>query len=285
MSLDVILVVLLAALLHATWNFLVKRSPDAYQGMSAVVFGRVPFGLAALLFVPAASSASLLYILVGAVLHTGYQLFLLNSYRFGDLSQVYPLARGGAPLIVAVISMLFLKVSYDTFEIVALIIIGTGIVSLAFTGDKSKTENRYTSAILAVIAGIFIAGYSLVDGLGARAAGTAVGYYGLVTVLNAAIYAVVVNRIRPGLVVQVVRRSLPISLLSGGCSFLAYSLIIWAFTKEPIALVASLRETSTIFALLFGIFVLKERLSLLKALAILCTVIGIGFLRLGSYVL
>lgn len=283
MSVNIIVVVLFAALLHATWNFLVKHSVDAYQGMTSVVLGRVPFGLAVLFLVPSISSSSLVYVVIGAILHTGYQLFLLNSYRFGDLSQVYPMARGGAPLIVASISLLFLGVSYDALELVALIIIGGGIVSLAFAGNKSSTENRYTSAILAIITGFFIAGYSLVDGLGAREAGTALGYYGLVTVINAVIYGIVVSRIRPGLVTEVARSNLPTSLLSGGCSYLAYALIVWAFTKAPIALVASLRETSIIFALLFGLLFLKERLSVLKAIAILFTVVGVGLLKLSTY--
>ncbi len=283
MPINIILVVLFAALLHATWNFLVKRSADKYQGMSSVVFGRVPFAMVTLLFAPSISSSALVYVAIGVVLHIGYQLFLLNSYKLGDLSQVYPIARGGAPFIVAVISVLFLGVRYESYEIAALLLIGCGIISLAFAGNGLKSGKNHTSAILAVTTGACIAGYSLVDGLGARVAGTALGYYSLLTIINAIIYAFIMSRMKPGLVTHVVRHQLPVSLMGGGFSFLAYTLVIWSFTKAPIALVASLRETSIIFALLFGVFILKERLSPRKAIAIMCTVVGVGFLRLGAY--
>ncbi|MBT8330477.1 MAG: hypothetical protein KJN87_12295, partial [Desulfofustis sp.] len=117
MSPQVIAIVLFAALLHAGWNFLVKRSDDAYQGMCAVVLGRVPYGLAVLLVYPSVPASSYLYVVIGALLHVGYQLFLQHSYRFGDLSQVYPMARGSAPLIVALVSVSLLNVSYDDFQV------------------------------------------------------------------------------------------------------------------------------------------------------------------------
>ena len=99
MSLPVMIIVLFAALLHACWNFLVKSMDDKHLSMSAVVLGHMPFAIATLLFAPLPRLESLPYILAGAVLHVGYQLFLLASYRIGDLTQVYPLARGSAPLI------------------------------------------------------------------------------------------------------------------------------------------------------------------------------------------
>lgn len=283
MSASVIMIVLCAALLHATWNFLVKRSADPYQGMSSVVLGHIPFGLVALFFVPAVPSSALMYIASGAVLHTGYQLFLLNSYRFGDLSLVYPMARGGAPFIVALVSVLFLGVSYDRFEIAALVVIGVGIVSLAFTGGRSGGKNSSVSSILAIFTCCFIAAYSLVDGLGAREAGTSLGYYSWVTIINGVIFGAVMGRLRPGVVGEVFTRCLPITLLGGGASFLAYALVVWAFTQAPIALVTSLRETSIIFALFIGVFVLKERINYLKGIAVLLTLTGIGLLRLGAY--
>lgn len=283
MSLNVIIVVLIAALLHATWNFLVKRSADTYQGMSSVVMGHIPFGIAALFIAPPISSSSVVYVVIGAILHTGYQLFLLNSYRLGDLSQVYPMARGGAPLIIAVISVLFLGVHYDSFEIAALLIIGTGVISLAFVGGLSKIDTGVTSSLLAGITGAFIAGYSLIDGLGAREAGTALGFYGWVTIINAIMFSLVIRSVRPGLVSQIFTRYLSATLFGGGASFLAYALVVWAFTQAPIALVASLRESSIIFASLLGVAVLKERFTLLKIIAIFLTLVGIGFLRLGAY--
>ena len=282
MSLQVIAIVLCAALLHAGWNFLVKRADDPYQGMCAVVLGRVPYGLAVLTFSPFVPPSSYLYVVIGALLHVGYQLFLQHSYRFGDLSQVYPMARGSAPLIVALISVTLLHVSYDGFQIMALTLIGAGLLSLAWRGFTPGTEKRYRGALLAVTAGIFIASYTLIDGLGARLAGTALGYYGSVTLLNALIYAVTMNRLRPGLVSLVIKQQWLKSLASGGASFSAYALVVWAFTREPIALVAALRETSILFSVLLGVGLLKERLTMVKALAIVSTVAGVVLLRLAG---
>ncbi len=280
MPVTVMIVVLIAALMHASWNFLVKRTEDKHLSMSAVVLGHTPFAAAALLYAPFPQPASLPYLIAGAMLHTGYQLFLLNSYRIGDLSQVYPLARGVAPLIVAGFSVIVLGVNLSRLELSAIIMIGTGIMSLTLVRRSDGLRNGRASS-LAIITGGFIAAYSLMDGLGAREAGTSLGFYGGLSVINALIFAAIMKIIRPGLVKTVVRQNWRLALIGGCASFTAYALVVWAFTLAPIALVAALRETSIIFALLLGIFVLKERLDLVKVFATMVTMIGIGILRVN----
>lgn len=279
MTPGVMIVVLLAALLHASWNFLVKRASDTHLSMSAVVLGHTPFAAAAALFAPAPHVGAMPYIIAGAVLHTGYQLFLLNSYRIGDLSQVYPLARGVAPLMVACISLVFLEVELSGAELTAIILIVTGIISLALVRRIDGMRNG-RAVLLAIATGGFIAAYSLVDGLGARQAGTAIGFYGWLSTLNAVIFAGVMRTVRPGLVKQTISGNRRLALIGGGASFVAYALVIWSFTQAPIALVTALRETSIIFALLLGVLVLKERLDLVKLFATAMTLIGAGILRL-----
>lgn len=274
------IIVLLAALLHASWNFLVKRMDDKYLSMSAVVIGHTPFAVAALLYAPLPSLDSLPYLITGAVLHVGYQLFLLNSYRIGDLSQVYPLARGSAPLIVAGISVMLLGVHLSWLELSAIITIGVGIMSLVFVRRSDGLRNGPATS-LALITGGFIAAYSLVDGLGAREAGTALGFYGWLSLLNAIIFAVIMRATRPGLIKKVFCQSWRLSLLGGGASFSAYALVTWAFTLAPIALVTALRETSIVFALLLGVFFLKERLDLMKVFATGLTILGVFMLRIN----
>lgn len=280
MPLPVMIIVLLAALLHASWNFLVKRTEDKHLSMSAVVLGHIPFAAAACWLAPPLKAGALPYMLAGAVLHTGYQLFLLNSYRIGDLSQVYPLARGVAPLIVVIVSLLLLGVRLSRFEICAVVMIGTGIMSLALTRGRDGSRNGL-AAILAVTTGAFIASYSLVDGLGARRAGTAFGFYGGLSLINAAIFGLIIRIQRPGLIPRLVRPHWRLTLCGGGASFTAYALVIWAFTMAPIALVTAVRETSIIFALLLGVFVLRERLDRMKLLATTLTLIGLAMLRLA----
>jgi len=278
MSLSVMAVVLFAALLHASWNFLVKRTGDKHQSMSAVVIGHSPFAAAALLLAPLPGPDALPFLLAGAVLHAGYQLFLLASYRIGDLSQVYPLARGVAPLLVAGVSVTLLGLHLSGAELAAVAVIAIGIMSLALVRRRDGLRNG-PAAGLAVITGGFIAGYSLVDGLGARAAGTALGYYGSLSILNAVIFAIIMRVIRPGIVKRVVLHDWRFALGAGGASFFAYAMATWAFTVAPIALVTALRETSIVFALLLGVVVLKERLDLMKVHATACTLLGIGLMR------
>ena len=171
MSTTVFLAVIGAAVLHATWNALVKGGADKYTGMAAVVLGHLPLALMSLAFVPAPAPQSYGYLLVGILLHAGYQLFLLQSYRVGDLTQVYPIARGSAPLIVALVSVTLLGVALAPLEILAILIIGAGILSLSLTRKADGLRNG-KAALFALGTGVFIASYSLVDGIGARLAGT-----------------------------------------------------------------------------------------------------------------
>ena len=280
MSVTVMIIVLFAALLHASWNFFVKSTENKHLSMSAVVIGHVPFALAAVSLSPLPSLSALPYLFAGALLHVGYQLFLLASYRTGDLSQVYPLARGVAPLIVAGISVTLLGENLSWSELTAVFTIAAGILSLALVRRSDGLRNS-EAALLAIITGGFIASYSLVDGLGAREAGTALGFYGWLSAINAIIFSLVMRVLQPGIVKRLIFQDWRLALGGGGASFFAYSIVIWAFTVAPIPLVTALRETSIVFALLLGVFFLKERLDLVKVLATFGTMLGIGLLRLN----
>ncbi|MEM7776853.1 MAG: DMT family transporter [Pseudomonadota bacterium] len=280
MSLTVFLAVLLAALLHAAWNAMVKGGADKELSMAAVVLGHAPFAATVLLFVPAPDLASLPWLIGGIALHVGYQLFLLSSYRTGDLTQVYPLARGSAPLIVAAVSVFALGVPLGNMELAAIGIIAMGIVSLGLVRGQDGLRNPKATQ-LALGTGCFIAAYSLVDGLGARVAGTALGFYGWLAIGNAIVFAVIMAVRSPGVLSRLRRDGLQLGLLGGGASFGAYALVIWAFTQAPIALVTALRETSIVFALLIGVFALNEKLNLAKVASTMMTLLGVLLLRFG----
>ncbi|MBI9092424.1 MAG: EamA family transporter [Desulfobacterium sp.] len=280
MSLSVMFMVLLAATLHASWNFLIKQNDNKHISMAAVVLGHTPFAIAVLLVSPLPKIESLPYIILGAVLHTGYQLFLLYSYRIGDLSQVYPLARGIAPLIVTAVSIVFLGVHLYPIQLSAIVIISTGIMSLVMVRRNDGLRN-YRAASMAIATGGFIAAYSLVDGLGARVATTALGFYGSLSILNAILFSVIITMIRPGTIKTVIQEKYKLALSGGFASFTAYAIVIWAFTMAPIAAVTALRETSIVVALLLGVFVLKEPLDLIKVFASMFTLLGAGLLRLN----
>ena len=280
MSTGVFFIIMTAALLHAGWNALVKSGVDKSIGVSAVVLGQGVFGTLALLFTPAPTPQSWAYIFAGATLHTGYQMFLIASYRIGDLTQVYPIARGTAPLLVALVSVLFLGVALTLHELIAITVIGVGIMSLSLVRHGDGQDNRL-AAILALTTGCFIAAYSLVDGMGARISMSPLGFYGWLAILNAVIMLGLTRWQQPDLGPNL-WRAWKVVLLGGGASFAAFGLVIYAFTLAPIALVTALRETSIIFALLIGVFFLKERLSLIKVFSTMITISGVILLRLGK---
>lgn len=281
MQTHVFFAVLLAALLHAGWNALVKGGSVKHMQMGAVVIGHFPGALICILTVAPPAVESWPWIGAGIVLHGLYQIFLVQSYQLGDFSQVYPLARGSAPMIVAAVSVLVLGVSLSAGEALAVGLIGIGIISLALVrrGDGRRAPR---AAVLALITGCFIAGYTLADGIGARLSGSPVSFFGWIALGNCFTFALFLALRHPGDLRRFTRAHLRTGLIGGTASFAAYGIVVWAFTHAPIALVAALRETSIAFALLIGVFVFNERLDLTKLFATMCTLGGAALLRLGK---
>ncbi len=278
MGTTVFLAVICAALLHASWNALVKGGADKRMNMGAVVLGHVPLALVALPVVPMPAVASLPYLLAGIILHFGYQIFLLRSYEKGDLTQVYPIARGSAPLMVALFSVVVLGVHLSGIEVVAIVVIGVGILSLALVRQADGLRNG-KAARLALVTGLFIASYSLNDGLGARLAGTSLGFYSWLAIGNGMLMALYLLKTSPDILGSIYHKGRMVFVLGGSASFIAYALVTWAFTQAPIALVTALRETSIVFALLIGVFFLKERIDLVKVFSTATTLLGAILLR------
>lgn len=278
MSLTVFVAVIGAAMLHASWNALLKSGGNKMMSMAAIVLGHVPLALIALIFVPMPSTQSLSYLVVGILLHAGYQFFLLKSYQTGDLTQVYPIARGSAPLMVTAFSVVILGVKLEPLQLFAILIIGIGIISLSLVRNSDGKRNSIATR-LALITGLFIASYSLVDGLGARIAGTSLGFYSFLALGNGIVMLVYLLLKAPQTFGNIAREGRGIFVLGGGASFIAYGLVTWGFTQAPIALVTALRETSIVFALLIGVFFLKERLNLIKVCSTFFTLLGVVLLR------
>lgn len=259
---------------------MLKQGADKYVGMAGVVVGHTPFALAVLPFVPFPAPEAYPFMVGSVLLHFGYQMFLLWSYRIGDLTQVYPIARGVAPLIVAGVSITMLGVTLMPQEFAGIVVIGVGLISLSLVRQKSGLRNT-KAAVLAVTTGCFIAAYSLNDGLGARAAQTSLGFYAWSTLASALIISITMVVWKPGVMRQLVS-TLPgrkAFIVGGGASFTAYAIVTWAFTQAPIALVTALRETSIVFALLIGVFFLRERLDLAKVISTFLTIIGAILIR------
>ena len=278
MSLYVFLAVILAAFLHAIWNAMVKNEKDKYLGVAAIVFGRVPLSIVIIFFTPTLSVESIPYIILSAILHNGYQWFLLSAYKFGDYTKVYPIARGTAPILVAIVSLILLGVVLSNFELLGIFVVCLGILSLSFQ-DLESFKNR-KAIIYALITGSFIMGYSITDGYGARISTSFLSYLSWSTILNAFFFVILLNFMKqPRIITRVANDGKFIFFVGGTISYLVYAIIIWGFTQAPIPIVTALREISIIFALLIGTLFLKEEFTLLKTAAVMTIFIGIILLK------
>lgn len=276
---SVFLIVLVAAALHAGWNAMVKVGLDRRSTMLLIALSQGAIALPLAVFAPWPEGAVWGWLAASMVFHVGYNVFLAEAYAHGDLSQVYPLARGSAPLIVMAVSTAY-GARFTGGELLAVAAISLGIFAMTLKGS-SAGRMRGWAVFWALGTAGFTAGYTLVDGLGARAAGSALGFVpwmALGEALGMAAFAVAVRGPRALRVLRPVWRG---GLLAGAMSFTSYGIAIWGFTVAPIALVAALRETSILFAMLIGVVLLGERANRWRWGAAAAIVTGVALMRLG----
>lgn len=280
MELSVFLAVLAAAVMHAGWNVLVKLKLDRFLSLCLIQTLMGFMGLAMLLVFPAPALASLPYALASGVLHLGYNLFLARSYRTGDLSQVYPIARGAAPLLTLAVTWTFLHEELTLLGGAGVAILVLGIWMISLLGQRGLRLDGLT-LFFAIGTSVFIAAYTIVDGMGGRASGQPSSYAGMVFVFDALFLAATALGLRgPGIVREVApywKTGVVGALLSVG----AYWIAIWAMTKAPIASVAALRETSILVVMLLSMRVLKESVSLARLAGAALIVAGAVLIRLA----
>ena len=278
MPINLFLAIILAAFLHAVWNAMVKNEDNKYLAVTAIVLGQVPVSVLIILLTPIPSVESIPFIILSALLHIGYEWYLLSAYRFGDLTKVYPIARGTAPILITIVSLIFLGVALSNFEILGIIIISLGILSLSLQGAKG-IKNR-SAVIYALVTGFFIMGYSITDGYGARVSNSFLSYMGWSFILNATIFPIILKiNNKSEIITKTFKEGKKIFFIGGTLSYIVYGIVIWGFTQAPIALITALRETSIIFALLIGTFFLKEKFTLLKVIATFIIFFGVALLK------
>jgi len=279
LTLGVTLAVLGAGFLHAGWNALLKSSPggDALLDTATVVAGSSLWGLAVVPFVPLPATAAWPYMATSAVIHFGYYLTLAQAYRTGDLSFAYPLMRGTAPLIVALLGIAFLRELPTAPMALGIVLISLGIVSIAFV---QRRKHPASAAYWAFANAALIAVYTLVDATGARASGNAASYVSWLIFLEGLPFLVWVVARRGEVAVRYLRSSAMRGFVGGAFSLAAYGIVLWAMTRAPVAAVAALRETSVLFAALMGSLWLKEGFSLPRLAGAVSVVLGIAALKL-----
>lgn len=278
MTLNVFFLVLFAAFLHAGWNALIKTGASKVTSMLILTLVQGGAGLAIAMTRPWPAAEVLPWLAASGVFHAGYKLFLAFAYEHGDLSRVYPIARGAAPVLVTIISALFLIDAIAPGEYLAIAVLSAGIGLMAHGAFASGESVRLLP--LALGSALMTAGYSLVDGLGARVSGDAMMYVGWLFVLDAALFTPILLALRGLPVLQASRRDWALGAVAAAASYSAYAIAVWAMTEAPIALVAALRETSILFAVLIGWLVLGDRMDRIKVFASILIVLGVVVMRL-----
>jgi len=281
MSFSVFAAVLFAALLHASWNALIKISGDRLVIMSVTTGSASILVLPALFFLPLPDSASWGYLLASALIHSFYMLLLVHAYGLGDFAQVYPVARGSAPLLTALLGFLLLGESMSVVELSGMLLIVFGILGLTLEQSAGIRQLGRAALFYSLLTGLCISAYSIVDGTGARLSGNSHSYTAWMFFLDGFIVPAYALIKRP---LPQIRTAIGEVWLSGLCvavlSTLGYWLVIWAFTQERIAPVAVLRETSVLFALFISVFFIGERFSRLRTLVTILIVVGVICLRI-----
>ena len=273
-----ILLVLLAALLHATWNAFIKASGDQLVMLGLVNAARFAVCAVAVFFLPLPHEASWPFLLLSAVLHVGYYLFLVRAYHSGDLSHVYPLARGASPLLIVAGALVFANERLGASATLGVVMVSLAIVSLAFAGHGDAYRHR-RAVFYALGTALFIAAYTITDGMGVRRAGNVVTYIVWLTVLDG-FPILCIAAVRRGRALLVTFRPLVWRAAGGGLlQLLAYGLVIWAMSFSPMASVSALRETSVIFAALIGALLLKERFGGLRIGAAVTVAVGVALMK------
>jgi len=288
LSWPVVLAVLLGAVLHASWNALVKSSGDKELDTALVHFLGALVALPLLLWVGLPPAAAAPFIAASLVIHIGYYVTLAGAYRHGELGLTYPIMRGSAPLLVALGSGLVLGEAPTPVAWAGILGITTGVALVGLSHPGEALHHRRALAY-ALTNAVIIAAYTFVDGKGVRltvAEGHgAAAYVMLLFVLDGIPYPALVWMKRDALarraILAYARKRWPLAALGGGASIGSYAIALWAMTRAPVASVSALRETSVLFAAVLGTLLLKERFGLQRALGTAVIVAGVMALRLA----
>jgi drug/metabolite transporter (DMT)-like permease len=266
--------VLAAGVLHAIWNALASVIKDKFVafgliGVTEAVVAGVCLPLAGLPAAPA-----LAYVAASAVIHIAYTYALLHSYRLGDFGRAYPLARGTSPLLVAVGAWFLADEHLAATQIAGVSIVAASLMAIVFAGGK-LTRADLPATLVALLTGVTIAAYTVIDGLGVRHSHNPFGYISLLFLLQGPVVAAIAGVSLRHRFAALALTDLPAGLAAGALSLVAYGMVIWAQNHGPLALVSALRETSVITAALIATLLFHEPLGRRRLGPAIAVVIGI----------
>jgi drug/metabolite transporter (DMT)-like permease len=272
-------VVLAAAALHAGWNALAHGMKDQVVGFALINLASTVGAAALALLTPMPTAAAWPFIIASAVVHVFYQVMLLRSYGLGDFAQMYPIARGTSPLLVALWSITVLAQPLTGLELIGVLVISLGLIGLALS-DGIPGRKQRPALIAAVTTGVLIAAYTVVDGLGVRHADSVLSYIAWIFLLPGPIpVALAISRRGRDGFRRLGRRVWFQGLGGGVMALLGYGMVIWAQARGNLATIAALRETSIVMAALIGALVFHERFGRYRMAASAVVVSGIAVLE------
>ena len=269
---------LLAALLHASWNALVKIGGDGLVRLGIINMTASLCCVPLLFIAEFPAAASWPYLAASVLIHQAYYAFLVQGYRFGDLSLVYPIARGIAPLLVAIGGYALAGETLNATGIGAVLLICAAIFSLAFEPGRAAGSK---AVFFALCTGATIAAYTVCDGIGGRLAGDVMGYIAWLFFLEGPPIFFLALWLRRRALLQSLNSNGMAGVAGGAFAVTAYGLVIWAMSTTPMTYVSAVRETSVLIAALIGTRLLKEPAALRRTLAAVVVIIGVIVLQMG----
>lgn len=272
--------VLCAAVLHALWNAMAHRIPDKLVGFTLINLAYTGCAAVMVCLVPLPEAGAWPFILVSAALEVLSQLFLLRAYQLGDFGQMYPIARGTAPLLVAVASVTLLGRPIAAAEMAGVLVISTGLAGLAFA-DGWPGRAQLPALAAAVATGAVIAAYTVVDGTGVHHSRTVIGYIAWLFLCQGPILPLLAFARRGRPLLAQLKPVRGVGLTGGVISLAAYGLVIWAQAHGDLATIAALRETSILIAALIATLLFRERFGRLRLTAGAAVLAGIVVLELA----
>jgi len=271
----VITLVLCAAILHASWNAVLRGRDDKLWSVTVMSFAATVVAIPVVFILPLPAAASWPYLALSVGLQVVYSWFLVIAYRLADLGQVYPMIRGSVPLLVTLGAAIFAGEHLSAAALSGIVLVSLGIMSLAL--GKGRAHPKAVAAALAN--SLVIATYTVTDGIGARLSGNSFTYVSWIFVLYGVVMPAAFIATRGRLIVQWSTPETRTVLAAGVVQLVTYGTVIWALTMAPIGPVSALRETSIVFAALIGRMFLSEPLTARRLSA--CVVIAAGAACLG----
>jgi len=277
LSLAVTFAVIAAAVTHAAWNAIAHGIKDQTLAFALIGLGGIAIGIPLVIVAAMPRADCWPYLLGSVAIHVFYNLLLMQSYRLGEFSQVYPLARGTSPLVVTILAAIFVHEHLALPQVAGVLVVSAGLAVLVLAGRR---PGRAAFAAAAGT-GLTIAAYTTVDGVGVRLSASPVGYIGWLMVLESLCVPMFAVFRRRDVLLRQPKRILAVGLAAGALSVLAYGLVLWAQTRGALAPIAALRETSVIFGAIIGTLVFREPFGRTRIAATVLVAAGIVLLNVS----